>query len=64
MQSPSSPSVKVLLTNKLAKFVMCLIRRVGSVPDFKSEKDGSFFHYSLNYLKKYFKSSKILTLYT
>ena len=43
MQSPSSPSVKVLLTNKLAKFVMCLIRRVGSVPDFKSEKIVLFF---------------------
>ena len=43
MQSPSSLSVKVLLTNKLAKLVMCLIGRVGSVPNFKSEKMVLFF---------------------
>ena len=43
MQSPSSLSVKVLLTDKLAKLVMCLTGRVGSVPNFKSEKIVLFF---------------------
>ena len=43
MQSPSSLSVKGLLTNKLAKLVMCLTGRVGSVPNFKSEKMVLFF---------------------
>ena len=58
MESPSSLSVKVLLTNKLAKLVMCLIGRVGSVPNFKSEKIVLFFTIALITFKNISKEVK------